>query len=327
MSTLFIATGDSFARVTQQGEEWDVKISLDGSGAQCLALDQHHHGTNYTGSHSEGVWKSENDGGRWSNLATAMEHSHIFSLAVSPVDGSIYAGCEPSMILKSMDEGRNWDELEELRKLPSAPTWSFPPRPWTSHVRWIAPNPHDADLLLAGIELGGVMRSDDGGETWLDHRPGAQRDVHALAWHPQEEGRAYEAAGGGAAWSKDNGDTWQSADAGRDHHYTWGLAVDPLDADCWYISASPGPRQAHSGNNAGAHIYRWRGGGPWQVLGGGLPQPLNSLPYALAIAPGQLYAGLSNGQIYASYDGGDSWSLLTLRGDLLPSVRAMVCLS
>src|SRR4028119_2436732 len=104
-----------------------------------------------------------------------MEHSHVFSLAVSPVDGSIYAGCEPSMILKSMDHGRNWDELDELRKLPSAPTWSFPPRPWTSHVRWIAPSPHDAELVLAGIEAGGVLRSTDGGESWEDHRPGAQR--------------------------------------------------------------------------------------------------------------------------------------------------------
>ena len=76
-------------------------------------------------------------------------------------------------------------ELTGLLELPSRPTWSFPPRPWTSHVRWIAPSPHDADLLLVGIELGGLMRSTDRGETWHDHRPGAQRDVHSLAWHPQ----------------------------------------------------------------------------------------------------------------------------------------------
>jgi hypothetical protein len=50
-------------------------------------------------------------------------------------------------------------ELVALLELPSRPSWSFPPRPWTSHVRWIAPSPHDADLLLIGIELGGLMRS------------------------------------------------------------------------------------------------------------------------------------------------------------------------
>jgi photosystem II stability/assembly factor-like uncharacterized protein len=66
-------------------------------------------------------------------------------------------------------------------------------------VRSIAPSPHDDQLHLAGIELGGLMRSDDGGETWSDHRPGAQKDVHALAWHPTVPGRAYEAGGRGAA--------------------------------------------------------------------------------------------------------------------------------
>jgi photosystem II stability/assembly factor-like uncharacterized protein len=81
----------------------------------------------------------------------------------------------------SRDEGASWQEQRALQEIPSRPTWSFPPRPWTSHVRSIATSRHDARLLLAGIELGGVMRSEDGGETWSDHRPGAQLDVHALA--------------------------------------------------------------------------------------------------------------------------------------------------
>ena len=104
----------------------------------------------------------------------------------------------------------------------SRPNWSFPPRPWTSHVRWIAPSPHDADVVLAGIELGGLMRSTDGGETWQDQRPGSQPDVHSLAWHPRVEGRAYEGGGGGAAWSEDGGDSWHAADEGRDRRYVVG---------------------------------------------------------------------------------------------------------
>ena len=98
-------------------------------------------------------------------------------MAVSPTNGAVYAGCEPSMLFRSDDGGATWRELESLRSIPSAPTWSFPPRPWTSHVRWIAPSPHDAGLLLVGIELGGLMWSEDGGETWEDHRPGAKLDV------------------------------------------------------------------------------------------------------------------------------------------------------
>jgi photosystem II stability/assembly factor-like uncharacterized protein len=324
MTELFAATGDGFARITEREGEWHVTSALPGSGVQCLALDPRHPGTVYAGSRGRGILKSRNGGRDWESAE--LTQPDVFSVAVSPVDGAVYAGCEPSMLFRSRDGGQAWEELSALRTIPSAPTWSFPPRPWTSHVRWIAPSPHDAQLLLVGIELGGLMRSADGGETWEDHRPGAQRDVHALAWHPRVSGRAYEAGGGGAAWSHDGGESWQPADAGRDRNYTWALAIDPADPDCWFISASPGPRQAHSDGNAQAFVYRWRGTGPWQALDGGLPQPLDSMPYALAHAGDAIYAGLSDGRIYTSRDGGDTWQPLALSGDELPGVRALVCL-
>jgi photosystem II stability/assembly factor-like uncharacterized protein len=219
------------------------------------------------------------------------------------------------MLFRSDDRGGNWRELSRLRELPSAPTWSFPPRPWTSHVRWIAPSPHDAGLLLVGIELGGLMRSNDGGETWADHRPGAQRDVHALAWHPSAPGRAYEAGGGGAAWSHDGGETWRAADDGRDRHYTWALAVDPEDSDRWYVSASTGPFAAHGGRNAEGCVYRWEGNGPWERVGG-LEQPLASMAYALGVSNGRVFLGLANGTLFASDDRGNSWRRLEVSGPL-----------
>jgi photosystem II stability/assembly factor-like uncharacterized protein len=181
-------------------------------------------------------------------------------------------------------------------------------------VRWIAPSPHDADTILAGIELGGLMRSTDGGETWQDHRPGAQRDVHSLAWHPQARGRAYEAGGGGAAWSEDGGDTWRAADEGRDRHYTWSVAVDPDDPELWYVSASTSPFAAHGGRDPQAHIYRRRNGG-WDVLAGGLPDPLPAMPYALVTAGNLLFAGLANGDLWASGDHGDTWQRCELLGE------------
>jgi hypothetical protein len=190
-------------------------------------------------------------------------------------------------------------------------------------VRWIAPSPHDAAVLLVGIELGGLMYSADHGRTWADHRSDAQRDVHALAWHPRVPGRAYEAGGGGPAWSHDGGWSWSRVDAGLDLHYTWGLAVDPEDPDRWYVSASPGPMQAHSGRDAQALVYRWQNQGPWRPLRVGLPSPLSSLPYALAAGPGWLFAGLGDGRVYASRDGGDTFEQLRLRGDSLPRVVAL----
>jgi photosystem II stability/assembly factor-like uncharacterized protein len=242
---------------------------------------------------------------------------------VSPVDGAVYAGTEPSRLFRSDDRATSWRELSALLELPSRPTWSFPPRPWTSHVRWIAPSPHESDLILVGIELGGLMRSADGGETWEDHRPGAQRDVHSLAWHPRAEDRAYQAGGGGAAWSEDGGETWQPADDGRDRHYTWSVAVDPGDPGCWYVSASTGPYAAHGGRAPEAVIYRRRGQEPWRALDGGLPNPLPAMPYAVVAAEGRLVAGLANGELWESSDRGDSWRACRLRGDTLSALHAL----
>jgi photosystem II stability/assembly factor-like uncharacterized protein len=309
---LYATTGTAAARLDETPGGWSVELSLSGTGAQCLALDPTDPDTVYVGLAAGGV-RTTTDGGRsWAGRGLADEQ--IFSLAVSPADGAVYAGTEPSALYRSDDGGATWSELPGLLELPSQPTWSFPPRPWTSHVRWIAPSPHEAGTVLAGIELGGLMRSTDRGETWQDHRPGAQRDVHSLAWHPRTPGRAYEAGGGGAAWSEDGGDTWQPADEGRDRHYAWSVAVDPDDPELWYVSASSGPYAAHGRGDPQANIYR-RSNGGWDVLTGGLPDPLPSMPYALLAARGRLVAGFASGELWESRDQGENWHPCELLGE------------
>jgi hypothetical protein len=320
MARLYAATGDGIARLDEVDGEWTVELSLGGSGAQCLAVAPADSDTVYAGLRERGVRRTADGGRTW--VDGALPEPGVFSLAVSAADGAVYAGTEPSALYRSDDGGETWRALEGLLELPSRPTWSFPPRPWTSHVRWIAPSPHNGDVILVGIELGGLMRSTDGGETWLDHRPGAQRDVHSLAWHPRLEGWAYEAGGGGAAWSEDGGETWRPADEGRDRHYTWSVAVDPGDPQLWYVSASTGPYAAHGGRDPQARIYR-RSHGEWRALAGGLPEPLPAMPYALVAADDRLFAGLADGQIWQSNDRGDSWRACKLEGDELTELHAL----
>jgi photosystem II stability/assembly factor-like uncharacterized protein len=320
VARLYASTGDGIARFDESNGVWKVALSLRGSGAQCLAVDPLDADVVYAGRREGGLLRTSDGGRTWGDCD--LPASGVFSVAVSGVDGAVYVGTEPSALFRSGDGGKTWRELTALLELPSRPTWSFPPRPWTSHVRWIAPNPHDADLLLVGIELGGLMRSIDGGASWQDHRPGAQRDVHSLAWHPQAEGRAYEAGGGGAAWSDDAGETWQPADAGRDRHYTWAVAVDPDDPDAWYVSASTGPFAAHGGRNPEARIYAWREG-EWRALAGGLPEPLPAMPYALLVSDRRLFVGLADGQLWESTDRGESWNACPLEGDALPRLNAL----
>jgi photosystem II stability/assembly factor-like uncharacterized protein len=313
MRRMYVATGDAVVVLAEQDGRWAARATLAGSGAQCLAVAPD--GTVFAGSRLGGVWRSADGGATWSSAGLADRE--IFSVAVGPA-GDVFAGCEPSALFRSDDGGAEWVELGALRGVPSASSWSYPPRPWTSHVRWIAPDPHDPDRLLAGIEAGAVLLTEDGGWTWQDHRPGADRDPHALAWHPAVPGRAYQAGGGGAAWSRDGGRSWRRADAGRDRHYTWGLALDPGDPDRWWVSAASGPWRAHGGHDTRSRIYRWDEGA-WRAV----TADLDAFPYALLLTGGALYAGLGDGRMLRSPDGGETWADLHVDGDAPSRVTAL----
>jgi photosystem II stability/assembly factor-like uncharacterized protein len=318
--TLFAATDQDIARIElRDGATARAEPSLTGVGAMCVAADPRDPNRLLAGTFERGAFLTDDGGKSWRPVGEGIPHPRILSVAISPcnqVNGKsvLYAGSEPSNLYRSEDDGATWRDFPALPALPSAPTWSFPPRPWTSHVRWIALHPTDPQTIYVGIELGGVMTTRDGGATWEDRKPGAQPDAHALATHPARPDRVYEAAGGGVAVSDDDGRIWHGRDAGMDRHYAWGLAIDADDPDLWYVSASTGPRAAHNpAGDAQAVIYRARGDAPWQALGGdgaGVPSILRSFPYALVAPrsrPGAIVAGLANGSLLVSDDAGESW--------------------
>jgi photosystem II stability/assembly factor-like uncharacterized protein len=327
---LFAATGDAVARIDVRGDlGTSVELYLEGSGVQSVAADPHNPNRVYIGTHDEGVFRTLDGGASWQPAGETIPHKRTPSIAISSVhrengNSVVYAGTEPSNLYRSEDDGETWREFSRLPELPSSSTWSFPPRPWTHHTRWITLHQHDPQLIFVGIELGGVMRSRDGGETWEDRKPGSQWDSHAIATHPLDASRVYEAAGGGVAASLNQGDTWFPVDDGMDRHYSWGLAVDPADPDLWYVSASYGARTAHRSNgDAQALLYRKRGDAPWLALNGTLPQPLPYMPYALLTLrerPGVLVVGMQHGEIMLSDDEGDSWTTLDIK---LPGLLAL----
>lgn len=296
------AVADSAVAVIENGT---VRLTMEERGARCLAVDSKDPDTVYVGTSDEGLFKTSDGGRNWDRLS-GVTHPRITSVAVSPVDGALYAGTEPSSLFVSRDGGESWRELEGLKNLPSAPTWSFPPRPWTSHVRSIALSPEDPGLIVAGIELGGVVRSQDGGESWQDQRPGAYADCHTLATHAATPETVYEAAGGGFAQSKDFGESWAAADEGIAQRYVWGLAVDRGDPTLLYVSAAAGPGRAHESKFSDAAIYRRHGATRWEPILEHLP----GFPYELAADPGTsggVYAGFGDGRILYSSDAGASW--------------------
>jgi photosystem II stability/assembly factor-like uncharacterized protein len=319
MTTILLATEDGLAVARQDGDSWQTRLALAGHDCQCVTFDPCRPGRAYCGTFEAGLWISDDDGENWQPAAT-LPSEHVMAVAVSPLVqtggyGLLWAGTEPSHLFFSQDGGSLWREQVGLQQIPSRPTWSFPPRPWTHHVRWIEPDPHDPELLFVGIELGGVMRSSDGGRTWMDRQPNSQYDCHTLRTHRGAPGLLYEAAGGGFAQSLDGGITWQRRDEGMDHHYVYGLAVDTGDPHTLIVSASYGARGAHSNDDrADSHLYRRSGDSKWQAVREGLPDPKGTRVYILASHPAEagIFYAATGSDLYRSTDAGFSWAKVNL---------------
>jgi photosystem II stability/assembly factor-like uncharacterized protein len=321
--SIFAVTGDDVIRFTLSGRTVsDVETVQAGAGARCVAVDPGDPDRVYVGTFDSGLLTSEDAGGTWRRAESGIDEERVLAVAVSPShthDGVsvAYAGTEPSNLYRSEDAGRSWQRLPALRELPSERSWSFPPRPWTHHVRTIALHPADPDQLTVGIELGGVMRSRDGGATWIDHNPQAHSDAHQLLTHPLAPQRIYEAAGQGIAMSVDLGESWQRYDADREHHYAWAAAIDPSDPDLWYVSVSRSPFAAHGSGDGHARLMRsTANGNGWKRVDTWGDEPeLRRMPYALAPLKGEhqrLLVGLRGGTLIVTDDAGVSWTRLSI---------------
>ncbi|HUF37522.1 MAG TPA: hypothetical protein VMN57_03275 [Anaerolineales bacterium] len=313
-------------RAEQKAGEWHISNALEEAAVQCLAVDPHHPGRVYAGTRTHGLLRSENGGADWE--PAGLEGVPVKSLAVDPTrPGVLYAGAKPVSLYASYDDTGTWQELPAMRK--ARRWWWFSPAElpeMTPYVQAITVSPGNPDVILAGIELGAVLRSEDGGRSWSSHLRGALRDCHSLKFHATDPDWAYEGGGSGAgvAVSRDGGRTWKQPKAGIGKKYGWMVAADPVEPDTWYLSASDMPNllraefvpPAHNDGDARAHIYRSSGGGPWEKLSGGLPDPLDYMPYALVTDPqqsGHLYAGLANGEVWHTADFGDRWERLPFK--------------
>lgn len=330
---MYVAFHGALAVLRPDPSTWTATLALPGKDCHSLAVDPHRPGRVYCGTFDAGLWFSDDAGGTWQPTPGTLPHDQVMSVAVSPLEsvngaGVLWAGTEPSALFRSEDGGQTWQEKSALQDLPSKSTWSFPPRPWTHHVRWVEPDAAVADRIFVGIELGGVMRSLDGGETWEDRKPNSQHDCHTLRTHPGAPGLLYEAAGGGFAESHDGGATWQRDDSGRHHHYLWGLAADPGDPATVVVSGSPGPRGAHNDERAEAMLYRRTGAGPWQPVENGLPAAKGTRAYVLATHAAELgvFYAATGQELYRSADSGESWEKLSVTwpdGATFSSVNAL----
>ncbi|HEY1353190.1 MAG TPA: glycosyl hydrolase [Ktedonobacteraceae bacterium] len=334
MSTLYLAFDTTLVTARRHRGAWRADFHPMESHPQCLAVDQQHPQYVYCGTFDGGLWRSSDAGANWTQAGEGIAFAAVMSVAVSTLEqvngsGVVYAGTEPSAIFRSEDQGTSWQELTALRALPSAPTWSFPPRPWTSHIRWIAPDPVVAGRIFAAAEAGALLRSLDGGHSWEDRKVGGPFDTHTLALPRSVPGCLYSAAGDGFlhagdgfARSDDGGETWVRPGEGLDHHYLWSVAVDSADPHTLVISAAAGPQQAHNPQQAESVIYRRSAGSPWCMVQAGLPPARGLLASVLAAGEAGVFYAANNRGVFCSQDAGASWEALPISWPAVSPGRA-----
>jgi photosystem II stability/assembly factor-like uncharacterized protein len=314
MTTMYVAATDDLVVVPDATGRPQARAELEGTAPACLAADPERPEHLWCGTVRAGLWHSGDGGANWEQVRGPLEAASVSAVCVG--QGTVYAGTDPSALYRSDDGGRSWEELRSMCEVPSAPTWSFPPRPDTSHVRWIALDPEEPGLLYVCIEAGALLRSWDGGRTWHDRTPDGPYDTHTLLMHPLAPGRLYSAAGDGFmtrgrgfSESRDRGDTWDRPDEGLDRNYLWGLAVDPADPETQVVSGAPSPQAAHAALSGDSAVYQRSAGGAWRPVEG-LPGPSGTTAAVLATEPGEhgvFYAACNRG-LYRSDDRGLHWS-------------------
>src|SRR5262245_52288873 len=109
-----------------------------------------------------GPYRSTDRGERWQRLEFP-DGTEVWSILVHPLDPRLlYAGTSPVGVFRSEDGGDTWRRLARTAQ-PERIKMSFACR-----VMRLAADPGRPDDLYATLEVGGVMRSRDGGESWED---------------------------------------------------------------------------------------------------------------------------------------------------------------
>ncbi len=322
--------------IARRASTWTIEEHLAGRSPECVAVDLRGPTQVYCGTASAGLFRSRDSGQNWEPVGPGIDHPTVTAVAVGHAEqadgfGVVYSGTEPSAVFRSDTAGDRWVDLAGMRALPSADTWSFPPRPHTHHVRWIEADASVADRVFVAIEAGALVRTFDGGRTWRDRVRGGPYDTHTAVTHPLAPGRIYSAAGDGYFESNDAGDSWRSPEDGLKHLYLVGVAVDSADPDTLIVSAADGPGSAYSPQRAEAYVYRKTGIKPWERAMSGLPLAKGTTVSQFAThagEPGVIYAANNHG-LFRSDDAGRSWKAPDLpwpEPGLEDGVAALACL-
>jgi hypothetical protein len=213
----------------------------------------------YAGSQN-GPYRSRDGGASWEKLPFPDENLEVWSILIHPRDSRImYLGTSPVAVYRSDNGGDSWRKLPRVAS-PGRVKMNFPCR-----VTRLAIDPSNPDEIYAGLEVDGVLRSRDRGETWEDigqdlvtlaQRPHLKSqiasdtenegmlDTHALTVSSALPGTVFLAVRMGLFRSADRGQTWQDMEIGRFSPLTYArdVVVSPHNPSTLVAALSPAAR-------------------------------------------------------------------------------------
>nr|NIO11116.1 hypothetical protein [Deltaproteobacteria bacterium] len=233
----------------------------------CLAVDPERPQILYAGTDHSGLFYSHDSGAHWQRANPGTPHLNLFSLLALP--GSLLVGTRPAAVYRGVP-GKDWEELEGVRQCSAGGV--FPPNPELApRIRALSEDPRLPSRLYAGVEVGGLLVSDDGGNSWQAANEGlTDPDIHQICPSGHNPELVITACGEGVFCSNDLARHWKEVTPKGAR--TYGTSIAESTNGTLYVGISVGRPNTWLGTErANSAILTSRDGGEhWDVAVEGL---------------------------------------------------------
>ena len=251
------------------------------------------------------LWRTR-AGGSWQELAS-LDDGRAHCLL--PAQGSVILGTSEAHVVRLEDGVLH--AVESFDRVAGRDAWHTP---WGGPPDTRSLCQDQSGTIYANVHVGGVVRSDDDGGTWLPTGLDIRADVHQVLAHPS--GPLLVATAWGFGESRDGGHAWRFRNEGLHASYSRAVAVSNGTV---FVTASRGPRQ---GCEAAVYRRSLDGEEPFAKCEGGLTESFaeNIDTYCLAADASAVVFGTRDGSVFLSQDGGETWDGVASG---LPAIRCV----